>query len=348
MPELITIPEARQGGLRELADALAGASHVVLTTHVNADGDGAGSQAALAGWLMAKGVQVSILNPTPFPASYAHLVAPEVIADPGSERADWATSRADLFLVVDTSEPRRIGRIAKVLEGRRVGLIDHHPPDGESLGDFGVRDPSAAATGELVYDLLVLADGADADWPDLVAEAIYTAIVSDTGSFRFANTNPRTHLIAADLLRRGVDPEAVYRRLYATMPLRRIRLLQAALEELEVDPELPISWITVPRAVVEELSADAEDLDGIIEYPRGIQGTEVAVLFRETPDGGTKISFRSNGPVDVNRLARAFGGGGHVKASGALIGSPLDEAREAVLEAVRQAVRELENRSGMR
>jgi phosphoesterase RecJ-like protein len=203
-------------------------------------------------------------------------------------------------------------------------------------------DPTAAATGELVYDLLLTVGGPGEEWPIPVAEAIYTAIISDTGSFRYANTTPRTHRIAAELIERGVDPEAVYRRIYATMPLRRIELLRASLEHLVADPLLPVTWITVPREVVEELSATSEDMDGIVEYARSIEGTEVALLFREVPDGSTKISFRSNGEVDVNALARQFGGGGHVKAAGAVIGAPLRSAREEVLEAVRNLLRELE------
>lgn len=344
MPVSIEVPESRRAGLLEVIAALDDAERIVLTTHVNADGDGAGSQAALAAWLAARGKQVAILNPTPFPDAYRHLVDPAHIADPGGEHAGWVAREAELFVILDTSEPRRIGPIVKLLDVCPVAVIDHHPPGEENLGEFGVRDPSAAATGELIYDLLQLAGESDAtaEWPAPIAEAIYTAIVSDTGSFRYANTQPRTHAIAADLLRRGVDPEAVYRRLFATMPMRRIRLLQAALEELEADPDLPLSWITVPRATFEELSASSEDLEGIVEYPRAIQGTEVALLFRETPDGATKISFRSNGEVDVNQIARGFGGGGHVKASGALIGEPLTTAREAVLEAVRTALRELE------
>lgn len=342
MSDYLAVPEARRSGLQSVLDALAGAERIALTTHVNADGDGAGSQAALATWLAARGKQVVLLNPTPFPAMYLHLVDPELVADPGSERAAWAAEDTELFVVMDTNEHRRIGRVSKAIGERPVVVIDHHPAGEERVAEVGIQDPTAAATGELVFDLLTLAEPERSGWPEPVAESIYTAIVSDTGSFRFANTQPRTHAIAAELLRLGVDPEAVYRKLFATVSLRRIRLLQASLEQLESDPELPLSWITVPRAAVEELSATAEDFDGIIEYPRSIEGTEVALLFRETPDGGTKISFRSNGKVDVNRIARSFGGGGHVKAAGALIASPLAAARETVLDVVRKALKELE------
>ncbi len=226
-------------------------------------------------------------------------------------------------------------------------VLDHHPPVEPGIPGYALLDPGACAAGELVFDLLLVADP-DADWPDRVAEALYTALVTDTGSFRFSNTTPRTHAIAAELLRRGVDPEAVYRRLFATVPLRRISLLRAALERLEADPTAPVTWITLPRAVLTSLDATAEDLDGIVEYARSIEGTEVAILFRETSDGSTKVSLRSNGDVDVNALARAFGGGGHVKAAGAVIGRPLDTARQDVLEATREAVRALERRLELR
>jgi phosphoesterase RecJ-like protein len=338
----MTSPQRREGLVR-VAAMLEAADEIVLTTHVNADGDGAGSEAALAGWLAARGKQVAIVNPTPFPGLYRHLLTdPDQIGDPGSERAAWALESAQLFVVLDTGEPRRVGRVLKEFGDRPVAILDHHPPGTEVIAAEGVRDPSAAATGELVYDLLLTAGEAGEAWPAPVAEAIYTAIISDTGSFRYANTTPRTHRIAADLIERGVDPEAVYRRIYATMPLRRIELLRASLEHLVADPALPVTWITVPRKVVEELSATSEDMDGIVEYARSIEGTEVALLFREVPDGSTKISFRSNGAVDVNALAREFGGGGHVKAAGAVVGAPLRSAREAVLESVRRVLAELE------
>lgn len=337
------ISSERREGLSRVAAMLAGADEIVLTTHVNADGDGAGSEAALAGWLAARGKRVTIVNPTPFPEVYRHLLTdPTLVAEYGGERAGWALARAQLFVVLDTGEPRRLGKVFKELEGRPVALVDHHPPAEEGIEAVGVQDPTASATGELVYDLLCLAGEPGEEWPALVSESIYTAIISDTGSFRFANTTPRTHRIAAELIERGVDPEAVYRRIYATMPLRRVELIRASLEQLEADPQLPVTWITVPREVVEKLDATSEDMDGIVEYARSVEGTEVALLFREVADGSTKVSFRSNGVVDVNALARQFGGGGHVKAAGAIIGAPLRTARHEVLERVRDKLAELE------
>lgn len=343
--DLLAVPDHRHTPLREVIEILDRAQLIVLTTHVNADGDGAGSEAALAGWLLDRGKRVAIANPTLFPDRFRYLLPDGVeVLEPGSA-LDARVREADIVAVLDTGEPRRVGRVAKGLREGAVLVIDHHPTSEESIAGPGLRDPSACATGELIYDVLSLA-APEAEWSDATIQGLYAAIETDTGSFRFSNTTPRTHAIAADLLRRGVDPEEVYRRLHATVPLRRVEILRMALDNLEVDPSLPIAWITIPREATHELEASAEDLDGVSDYARSIEGTEVALLFRETLDGATKVSFRSNGDVDVNAIARGFGGGGHVKAAGALLGGPLESNRPRVLEATRHAVREMLNVRG--
>lgn len=340
----VPVPAGRRAPLREVLDALEPAAHIVLTTHVNADGDGAGSEAALAAWLRGRGKDVTIINPTPFPDLYAHLLdAPALAVEPNSEEGRRAAKDADLFVVLDTGEPGRIGRVRKLIGDRPVVVIDHHPPPDSGIdAATGIQDPGACATGELIYDLLVLAGMGDEPWPSAVVEGIYAAILTDTGSFRFSNASARSHRIAAELIDRGIDPEAVYRRIYATMPLRRIRLLRIALENLHVDPELPLTWITIPPGVMQRLHATSDDLDGVVDYARAVEGTELALLLRQTADGATKVSFRSNGAVDVNTLARRFGGGGHARAAGALIGQPLDTAAGDVLDAARDALEAVE------
>lgn len=336
------------GGTRkELLDRarrrMSEATGVVLTTHVNADGDGAGSEAALARWLLDRGKRVWIVNPTPFPDSYRFLL-PEgaEVVDVRDAGVDQVRDGADLLVVLDTGEPRRVERALRALGQIRTVVIDHHPPVEPAIAaDVTIQDTTACATGELIFDLIADAGTEDEGWARETVYGIYTAIVFDTGSFRFANTTPRTHAIAAELIRRGLDPEQAYRHLYGSVPLRRIRLLQAALERLDVDADLPITWITLPKAVMDALGATGEDLDGLVEHARSVEGTEVALLFRET-DGSTKISFRSNGAVDVNALAREFGGGGHVKASGALVAGPVRSVRKRVLDATRAALRALE------
>lgn len=331
--DLLAVPAARAAELGPVLERLLAARRVVLTTHVQADGDGSGSEAALAAWLEGRGIRATVVNPTPFPEMFRFLLhRPDLPADLGTAEAEAALAEADLFVVLDTSEPQRVGDLAGRLPRDRTVVVDHHPPGREVVGDLAIQDAGAAATGELAFDLVRLAG--DEPTPE-VALAAYVALVSDTGSFRYGNTSPRVHAIAAELMGRGVDPEMVYRKLFATAPRRRLDLLRAALANLHVDPSLGLAWMVVDGEIAGRLGATSEDFDGLIEHVRSIEGTEVALLFRGTSDGETKISFRSNGETDVNRIAREFGGGGHVKASGALVpGSPHDVAAR-VVDAVR-------------
>ena len=328
----------RDRGLRAIAERLLAARSVVLTTHVNADGDGAGSEAAVAAWLESRGVEVAIVNPTPFPAGLRFVLPrPELVVELGpSGVAEARVRAADLVLVLDTSEPNRIAPLVPWLDPARTLVLDHHPPGPSVVGDTALQDASAAATGELVYDLIATSGD---ELSGACALAVYVAIVSDTGSFRFGNTTPRVHQIAAELLSRGVDPEQVFEKLYATAPRRRLELLREALASLETDDELGISWIVVHEATVARLGATPEDFEGLVDHARSVEGTRVAILFRETFDGQTKVSLRANGDTDVNRIAREFGGGGHVKASGATVPGPPDTAVKRVVERVREALR---------
>jgi phosphoesterase RecJ-like protein len=330
----------RRAAARRIVERIEESERIVLTTHVNADGDGAGSEAAVAHWLIGAGKIVTIVNPTPFPAMFQFLIEdPTILAMVGSPAADRAIAEADLLIVLDTAEPARIGKVARAAAQKTVVVIDHHVHSDSMLDGVMLQDVTACATGELVFDLLEAAE-LPTPWPQAVLEGLYTAVVTDTGSFRFSNTTPRAHQVAGDLIAQGVDPELMYRRIYATVPLRRVELLRHALQQLEVDPDYPITWITVQRGIMERLGTGTEDLEGIVDHARSIEGTELAILFRETADGSTKISFRSAGAVDVNAIARQFGGGGHVKAAGALLADRIDVARPRVLDAARAALRE--------
>ena len=329
-------PRARAAMVNEARDALLASRRAILTTHLNADGDGAGSEAALASWLHANGTEVWIINPTLFPDSLSFLIEREEwIVPAGSRRARDLCDQADLAVVLDTGEVPRIGRVRDLIRDLPTLVIDHHQTGEHAIGGISFRDPEACATGELVCDLVHAAGG---PWTDHIALGIYVAVLTDTGSFRFSNSTSASHRIAADMIERGVEPENVYARVYGAAPLKRYQVLRHALDTLECDAEHGISWMTVPYEVVDELNATADDLEGMVDVPRSIEGTQVGLLFRKTSKGDIKVSFRSSGPVDVNKLARRFGGGGHVKASGAMVPGPLDEAIEKVLGATRKAV----------
>jgi phosphoesterase RecJ-like protein len=338
------IPQHRRESVSRVYQALSGAGKVILTTHINGDGDGSGSEVALATWLRDRGKEAWILNPTPFPPPYRFLLPDrDWSVDPGTERARTLAKEADLAVVVDTGEATRIGRIEPLIKPLPRVIIDHHPPGETPMDGVAVQDPSAAAAGELVYDVLNQGRG---DWPEAVAPGLYVAILTDTGSFRFSNTSPRVLRVAADLVRRGADPEALARKVYGQVPIRKLLLLRASLETLKVAPEGGVAWMTVPGDVFNSLSATPDDLEGLVDFPRSVEGVEAALLFRTTAGGATKVSFRSNGPVDVNKLAVALGGGGHVKAAGALVEKPLDDVRAEAVEMTLNAVREVRKREG--
>jgi phosphoesterase RecJ-like protein len=332
-----SISPNRRPAIQELLEVVSGAQSVILTTHVNADGDGTGSQVAMASWLRAQGKEAWIINPTPFPKSFDFLLPdPAWSVDPGSNRAKEVLEKADLAMVLDTGEVSRIGRVMPLIQGLPLVVVDHHPIGPDPIGGISYRDSTASATGELLFDLFF---EAGKGWSPGIAMGLYVAILTDTGSFRFSNASPRAHRVVAELLEKGVNPQECYREVYGAAPLRKLKLLMASLEELEVDPEGLIAWMTIPTEAFESLSATTDDLEGLVDYPREIQGVEVGVLFRETVKGGTKISFRSNGAVDVNALAAQFGGGGHLRAAGAMVERPLATVRDEVLEATRDAVR---------
>jgi phosphoesterase RecJ-like protein len=334
-PNRYRTPEHRRRAVREALDALRGSRRAVLTTHLNADGDGAGCQIALAAWLRALGGRAWIVNPTPFPDMFRFLLPDGGwVLEASSAEARTVCAEADVAVVLDTGEVPRIGRVKPMIDGVHTVAIDHHQPGEQPIGGISLRDAQACATGELIHDVVLASGG---PWPAATRNGIYVAILTDTGSFRFSNATPNAHRIAADLIADGVDQEELHRRIYGAAPIRRLRLLAKALATLEVDAAAGVAWMRVPDEL-EGVEPTPEDVEGIVDYPRSVAGVEVGIVFRKTASGGTKISFRATGAVDVNALAREFGGGGHIKASGALVERPPADVIPRVVDATRKAV----------
>ena len=331
---VLATPPARAAAARDLAAAFAPGRHVVLTTHVNADGDGVGSEVGLWHLLASQGVTATIANPTPIPSRF-HFLLPN-----GADRSDRAVKeieRADLIVVLDIGDLGRVGDLGHRITARAVPVlcIDHHVSPGSLPPGPRLIDPAATATAELVHDLAV-----SLGWtitPEC-ARALYVGILTDTGGFRFSNTTPRALRVAAALLEIGVDPESIYEQVYASSPEGRIRLLAEVLETLVVEPG-GMAWVTVPPGALERHGAEADDLDGIVEFARSVAGTRLALLFRQLANGRVKVSLRSRGAVDVAALAQRFGGGGHVKAAGASLEGAMGEVQATVLAAAREYLR---------
>lgn len=330
--DYLRISAERKAGIQRIARELVSGRRVALSTHMNADGDGCGSEAALVRLLAQRGLVSHIVNPTPWPELFEFLLADRAIDQ--TEKGGSALKGIDLFLVVDISDVKRLGALTDTVRRLTVPtiVIDHHVASDDPAGDILLTDTTACATGELVYDL---ACELDLEITPDIARSLYAAILTDTGGFRFSNTTPRSHAIAAELLSFGVDPEEMYQRVYASAPAGRVRLLAEVLATLGVDEKCGVAWLSMAAGSLERYNVRSEDLDGIVEHARSIAGTRMAIFFRDLGYGKVKISFRSTGDVDVNQFARRFGGGGHVKASGALVPGTLDRVRDDVVSQAR-------------
>jgi phosphoesterase RecJ-like protein len=330
----IPVPQERAVAAKSVAAVLTPGRRVALTTHVNADGDGVGSEVALWHLLTARGLKPAIANPTPVPDRFAFLLPA------GADRSDRAAKEieaADVVVVLDISELSRLGDLQRAIkQSHAVACIDHHVSQGSLPDGPRLVAPEAAATAELVFDF-----ASALDWsicPE-AARALYVGLLTDTGAFRFANTSPRALRVAGALLERGVSPESIYESVYASAPEGRVRLMTEVLQTLVVEPDVGLAWVTVPPDALQRHGATADDLDGIVEYPRSIAGVRLALLFRQIANGRVKVSFRSIGDVDVAELAHRFGGGGHTRAAGASLEGSIAEAQQEVLAAARRYLR---------
>ncbi len=299
----------------------------LLLGHVHPDADVLGTLLALREALASRGWSVVAGGPHPAPAVLSFLPGVDEY-----QRLDGLDGEFDVAILTDCPNH---GRTEGLIDAARAASaavlnIDHHP-DNRRYGTVNWVDPAAAATGEMVYDLLV---GVGAPLTPTIATNLFTAIHTDTGSFRYSNVTPRTFAIASELVRAGADPAFVSGRLYETRETGALRSLGDVLQRVEVSPDGEIAWIALPAGVVPETFVEAEDL---VNYPRSIGSVRVACLLRER-DGQVKVSLRGKGDVDVSEVAHRWGGGGHRNAAGCTIPGALAAVTADVLDAVRAAV----------
>jgi len=312
----------------EVLELLQSGRRVLLLAHLYPDGDVLGSQLGLGLALRAVGRPVTFACRHPVPEPYHFL--------PGAgEIQQWKEGRGEFDVVVtlDTPDPSRVGGLLEGCRqpGTRVLNIDHHG-DNRRYGDVNWIQPGASATGEMVFELV---EAAGLPLTREVAVNLYTAIVTDTGSFRYSNTSPKTHRITARLCEAGAQPAEVAQQLYETRHLAGLHLLGRILQQVETSPDGAIAWVVIDRSQV--ASPDLLEAEDFVTYPRSLRPAKVAVLFRELP-GEVKVSFRAKGEVDVARIAARFGGGGHRNAAGVVIKGDLTQAKALVLGAVGEAV----------
>ncbi len=313
-----------QGRWDPIRDFLKDKQKLLITTHLNPDGDALGSELALAHYLRDNGKDVRIINSDPLPHFFHFLTNGFVIEhfDPAAHAS--ALLSCDACLVVDVSEWKRLGVIADALldSGLPIACIDHHLSVGK-LGDPQIIDNSASSTGELVYDFLATVK---ANFSQGIIDSLYTAILTDTGSFKFSNTTAQTHLITSDLIAKGANFEKIYAELYESDSISRTLLKGRLLANMQFECDGRFAWFVMSYALQKELGAEPWESEGFSDLARAVKSVEISIMFSEEANGLAKASFRSKGRIPINTLAEQFGGGGHKFAAGAALPWPLDDA----------------------
>jgi bifunctional oligoribonuclease and PAP phosphatase NrnA len=310
-----------------LAPLRAASGRALMLGHVHPDADVLGTLLALGLALEARGWAVQYGGPHPAPAALDFL--------PGVERyrvLGELSDRYDVAVLTDCPNPDRTeGLIDRARAAATVVVnVDHHP-DNRRYGHVNWVEPAAAATGELVYRLLV---GLGAPLTPAIATNLFTALHTDTGSFRYSNVTPETFRIAAELVAAGAQPAVVSSALYERRAPDSLRWLGESLARVQVSEDGRVAWLALPAGAVPQSFIEAEEL---VNYPRSIASVRVACFLREIGDQ-VKVSLRGKGDVDVNRIAARFGGGGHPNAAGCTVKGPLERASRDVLAAVGAAL----------
>jgi phosphoesterase RecJ-like protein len=365
--------------MEEVLEVLKEYEAFLISSHINPDGDAIGSQLAFYSLLSDLGKKVSVVNSDPVPLAYSFLPNAESLRyikstsskentrhkvqdtrktrDMRHETRDGKSQVSSLksqvssldsipdvevAVILDCGNLNRIGEelAARIHPKHALINIDHHRSN-DLFGTHNLVDTHACATAELIFDLMQYADieiGRDR------AVCLYTAILTDTGCFKYTNTTAEAHRIAARLIEEGVCPDRIAELVYGVIPYQRAKLFAMALETLRLSSDGKIAWMSVTSEMHDRTGTGSDDTEGFIDYVRSLRGIDVAILFREIENEAIKVSLRSKlratlaspaSPVHVDQIAAMFGGGGHQAAAGCVIPGPLDKAINTILDAVK-------------
>jgi bifunctional oligoribonuclease and PAP phosphatase NrnA len=304
----------------------------LLTSHINPDGDAIGSELGLARLLRSMGKGAVVWNRDPIPTIYRPLPGSERVHT-GEEPPAGFPDRFDAIVVLECPSPDRTG-LEQHLSARPIINIDHHLGN-QLYGSVNWVDSAAPAVGEMVYRL---AQGLKLTLDPETASCLYLTLVTDTGGFRFSNATPAAFEAAAALVRDGAHPEQVSQWLYESQPLPVVRLIGEMLQTLEIHEDGRVATARLTPEMFERVGAQPGDSEGLIDFPRSIAGVEAVALIRQREDGTHKVSLRSRGEVDVEKIARHHGGGGHRNAAGFVLEGDGEEARQKVAQALAAAL----------
>lgn len=310
-------------------------SSFIISGHINPEGDSIGSCLALALGLKKMGKKdVCVVSRDPIPEAMRFLPSSKTIKQRPPKK------KFDVAIIVDCNEVARTGFDG--FNAGKLAVIDHHVlPSGAAKADFfrsvsaSLVDPDAAAAGLLVYHVLTaLKVPIDRN----MATNLYTAILTDTGGFRYSNASAEALKVASRMVESGARPWDISKKIYESVPYRSMKLLGLSLATLE--RKNGIAWIKTTKAMFKKTSTTAEHSEDFVDFPRKVKGVEVAVFFRQDSGRSYKLSLRSKGRINVQKIAKSFGGGGHVAAAGCTIRGSLIEVQDKVFKAVKKAMKE--------
>ncbi|GIP33115.1 bifunctional oligoribonuclease/PAP phosphatase NrnA [Paenibacillus sp. J2TS4] len=316
------------GPLEAAAQFIRNHDRFLVVSHLNPDGDAIGSTLAVGWMLEHMNKTFQMVNEDPIPPKYNFLWGSDQV---GLISEMPEEERFDAIISLDCADIRRMGPLHNRIHPDTPLLnIDHHATN-EGFGSCVWIEAEAAATAELLYDLV---NELQIPWTTDLANCIYTGLLTDTGGFRYSNASPKVLLIASEMLGYGVKGSELANVLLEKMTYAHLVLLQKSLAKLSFAYDRKIAWISVTVEDTAEAQAVNEDMEGLVNYPRNIEGVEVGLLFKEIDNGTFKVSLRSNGKVDVARIAKSFGGGGHTLAAGCTLHGDLDQVTSQLIQEV--------------
>ena len=329
----------------KLKQSIEGSKRIVLSTHMNPDGDGLGSAVAMYHYISSLDIDCKIIQISKFPDQYKFLNENNIIETYDmSEHDSWLDS-ADLAIIFDIGAYNRLGQLGDTLTANKTKAIniDHHPNLNDERFYENYINIEAAATGEMVYDFL---EENHINMNIAIARGIYTAVMTDTGSFRHSNTNQKSHKIAMDCLAFDINNSKIYQSIYENKSKAQISLLAKVIDSLRFDFEGKVASFIITKKMIDDSGIIPGDVDGFTDFVRSINGVEIAIMVCENESGKHRVNFRSKGKYVINAIAKSFGGGGHKFAAGASAEGKSDIILQKILDKTFSVI-DVQNKTSM-
>jgi len=312
--------------------AITSANRIALMTHENPDGDGLGCAAAFHHYLNTIQCENRIIINGDFPVEYNFLNNDDIFESYSPElHIEWL-KKVDLVIVFDIGDIKRLNSIKEVVDTFDLPImnIDHHPTVDSHIFKWNFIDIEAAATGEMLFEYFEAVGFKD--YSKDIFNGLYTAVLTDTGSFRYSNTSIRSHKIAIESMRYGVDHTRIYQDIYESKSRHWIKLLGAILSTLKYEFDGQLGWFIIDKKMLNDSGASYSDIDGFTDFVRTINGVEISIMLVENENETCRINFRSKGKYVVNNVAKMFNGGGHKFAAGAIMNGKITEIAPLVIK----------------